>query len=201
VLEGVPTARLALDWKLGMWIYPEKKQLVDPTADRGDHAVRQNCLSAHIRHTSPPTRYSRGLACLSSASQSLIAGELIWSQGWNWADPVASFLIAILVIFSSWKLVKESLMVLMESSLGHVDVDEVEHAMRKVDGVQDVHDLHVWTITSGMVALSAHVIRRTQCSGDHLLSRLRKLLKHRFDISHVTIQIERPEYEECRPEV
>ncbi len=87
----------------------------------------------------------------------IVAGLLIWARGWNWADPAMSVLIALLVVYSSWSLLQESVSVLMEWAPRGLDVDAVRDAMRAVPGVVAVHDLHIWTITSGMVSLSAHV--------------------------------------------
>src|SRR5436305_9688313 len=90
--------------------------------------------------------------------QAIVAGVLIWRFGWQWADPVASVLIALLVIYSAWSLLRAATGVLMEHAPAHIDVDEVQEAMAQVPGVLEVHDLHVWTITSGMESLSAHVL-------------------------------------------
>lgn len=84
----------------------------------------------------------------------IVAGALIWAFGWNWAHPVASVLIGLLVIYSSWALLKKTVAVLMEGAPGHIDVEKVRSPIQSIDGV---HDLHVWTITSGIVALSAHI--------------------------------------------
>ncbi len=130
--------------------------------------------------------------------QAIAAGALIWAFGWHWADPVASVLIGFLIIISSWWVLRDSVAVLMESSPPHIDVDEVLEAMRGVDGAAGVHDLHVWTITSGMVALSAHVQPEAEFDRDDLLKKLSDTLKDRFSISHVTIQIESPAHE-CEP--
>src|SRR5437868_3627003 len=92
------------------------------------------------------------------SAQTIVAGALIWAFGWLWADPVASILIALLVIYSSWSLLKESVDVLMEGVPKHLDVGEVRAALAGVPGVVGVHDLHVWTITSGKEALSAHCV-------------------------------------------
>ena len=89
--------------------------------------------------------------------QAIVAGGLIWLFGWNWVDPVASVLIGGLVIFSSWSLVRQSVSVLMEGAPGNINVDEVREALESIPGVTNVHDLHVWTITSGFAALSAHL--------------------------------------------
>ena len=129
----------------------------------------------------------------------LAAGALIWRWGWNWADPVASVLIGLLVLGSSWALVKESVAVLMEGAPAHIDVDEVRNAIRGVDGVEAVHDLHVWTITSGMVALSAHVVTGDSVPGS-LLGAVRRTVHDRFGIDHTTIQVETPgEHGACGP--
>ncbi len=88
----------------------------------------------------------------------LLAGGLIWLAGWYWVDPVASILIALLVTYSSWNLLKQAIAILMESTPSHLNVDEVRSAMAQTPGACDVHDLHIWTITSGMVSLSAHIV-------------------------------------------
>jgi cobalt-zinc-cadmium efflux system protein len=122
--------------------------------------------------------------------QAIIAGALIWTYGWYWVDPVASVLIGLLVIYSSWSLIKQSVAVLMEGAPGHINVDDVRNALLELPHVVNVHDLHVWTITSGFVALSAHVT----CPGDHkhdsLLFAARAMLAQRFGIRHTTIQID-----------
>ncbi len=129
------------------------------------------------------------------SAQALVAGALIWWRGWLWADPLASALIALLVVFSAWSLVRESVAVLMEGAPGHIDVDAVREAMLAQPGVSSVHDLHVWTITSGMESLSAHVVvegRRHR----QVLEELRALLEERFGIDHQTLQLEGSDYPE-----
>lgn len=118
------------------------------------------------------------------------AGGLIWAFGWNWADPVASVLIGILVLYSSWALLKETVAVLMEGAPGHIDVDEVRETIKGVPGVSAVHDLHIWTVTSGMVAMSGHVVVEGGHYGQAILKEIRKPLQDRFGIDHATIQLE-----------
>lgn len=121
----------------------------------------------------------------------LAAGVLILTFGWRWADPAASVAIGLLVLYSSWALLRETVAVLMEGAPGDIDVDEVRNALNGVEGVASAHDLHVWTITSGMVALSAHVVAADdRRPAGELLDRLRRMLVDRFGIDHVTIQIE-----------
>lgn len=127
----------------------------------------------------------------------ITAGLLIWLLGWNWVDPLTSVLIGLLVIHSSWRLLGESVSVLMESAPRGIDVDEVREALRCEAGVLAVHDLHVWTITSGLPALSVHVVVADPPSQSGLLARLRSLLKERFGLEHVTIQIEPEDLDQC----
>jgi len=88
----------------------------------------------------------------------IAAGVAIWAFGWRrWADPAASLAIALLVVWSSWTLLLDSVGVLMEATPRHIDAGRVKEAIAEVDGVEEVHDLHVWTITSGFESLSVHV--------------------------------------------
>lgn len=122
--------------------------------------------------------------------QAMVAGVLIWAFGWSWVDPLSSVLIALLVVYSSWSLLKETLAVLMESAPGGLDVEEVRRVMLAVNGVEAVTDLHVWTISSGLVALSAHVTSDQQ--GSSVVERLHEVLHDRFHIQHVTVQVDDP---------
>ena len=128
--------------------------------------------------------------------QALLAGGLIWAFGWQWADPAASVLISLLVIYSSWSLLREATGVLMESAPPHIDVDQVRDAMSQVPGVLEIHDLHVWTITSGMESLSAHVVVEDARYGCDVLGEIRGALHERFGLHHVTLQIETQAFEE-----
>ncbi|HKI04385.1 MAG TPA: cation diffusion facilitator family transporter [Thermoanaerobaculia bacterium] len=130
--------------------------------------------------------------------QAIAAGALIWAFGWQWADPAASVLIAVLVVYSSWSLLKEATGVLMESAPSHIDVDEVRDAMISLPGVIEVHDLHVWTITSGMENLSAHVVVEEGCYDCGVLTEIRTTLHDRFGIHHMTVQMETEAFEELR---
>ena len=120
----------------------------------------------------------------------IVSGLLIWTLGWNRADPIASVVIGLLVIYSSWSLLKETVSVLMEGTPGHIDVDRVRDSLVGMDDVVSVHDLHVWSITSGIECLSAHLVARKDCDQQALLSGTREHMRERFGIAHVTIQIE-----------
>ncbi len=120
----------------------------------------------------------------------IAAALLVWAFGWTRADPIASIGIALLVIYASWNLIRETVGVLMEAAPGHIDVEEVRRALGETPGVLSMHDLHVWTITSGFVSLSCHVESSHQVPNRDLLTALQELLRERFGIDHVTIQIE-----------
>ncbi|MBI3770266.1 MAG: cation transporter [Deltaproteobacteria bacterium] len=129
--------------------------------------------------------------------QAIIAGVLLWTLGWVWVDPLASVLIALLVVFSAWELLRGATAVLMEGAPGHIDVDEVRNAILATPGVGAVDDLHVWTITSGLEALSAHVLLCDDRPPRLLLNDIRDMLRARFRIDHVTIQVETESCEEA----
>lgn len=123
--------------------------------------------------------------------QAIGAGALIVAFGWTWADPAASVLIGLLVLYSAWGLVSASVSVLMESAPVNVDVDAVRDALRQVPGVDEVHHLHVWSITSGMPALSVHLVASADVRRwDDLLEHAGEVLRHRFGVAHTTIQVE-----------
>jgi len=128
--------------------------------------------------------------------QAVAAGALIWWRGWTWADPLASILIALLVTYSAWALLKEAVAVLMESAPGSIDVDALRDAILALEGVVGVCDLHVWTVTSGMESMSAHVVVAEGNGGTDMLRRVRDLVHDRFGIDHVTVQLEPEGFEE-----
>jgi cobalt-zinc-cadmium efflux system protein len=120
----------------------------------------------------------------------IAAGVLILSFGWLWADAVGSFLISLIIIFGAWNLIKESVNVLLEGTPAHINLTAVEEAIRQTENVRGVHDLHVWTITSGMEALSVHIIHEEDVSQAALLQIIRRNLHDAFGIDHLTIQME-----------
>ncbi len=121
----------------------------------------------------------------------ILAAGLIWLFQWWWADPLTSVIVGLLVVFSSWRLIAEAVSILMESAPRGIDVERVRGSLSEIPGVSAVHDLHVWSITSGMVSLSAHVVS-TGREPEHLLASVRRMLQDRFGINHVTIQLEAP---------
>jgi len=126
----------------------------------------------------------------------IVAGVLIAVLGWNVADPIISIMIAVLIVWSSWHLMRDATNVLLEGTPAHINLAAVEDAILETEGVSNVHDLHVWTITSGREALSAHVIHAYSISQPNLLKELRTKLHDRFGVDHLTIQMETPDFED-----
>lgn len=121
----------------------------------------------------------------------ILGGLLVWTMGWQWADPAVSVLIGILVIYSSWHLLSETVSVLMESAPSDLDVNAIRDEIAAVRGVAAVHDLHIWSITSGMVNLSAHLQATGARPHPDVLRDVHEMLRRRFGLAHCTVQIER----------
>ena len=126
----------------------------------------------------------------------IVAGALIMLFGWTAADSLISVFIGLLIVWSSWHLIRDATNVLLEGTPAHINLAAVEQAIKETDGVSDVHDLHVWTITSGREALSAHVIHAYLISQPNLLKELRAKLLDRFGLDHLTIQMETADFED-----
>jgi cobalt-zinc-cadmium efflux system protein len=126
----------------------------------------------------------------------ILAGVCMSLFGWYAADALFSVVISLLIIWGSIRLIRESTNVLLEGTPAHINLAAVEDAILDTSGVSDVHDLHVWTITSGREALSAHVIHAASISQPDLLKALRTKLHDRFGVDHLTIQMETPDFED-----
>jgi cobalt-zinc-cadmium efflux system protein len=126
-----------------------------------------------------------------ASSAGVIAGALvIIATGWSWVDPAVAVAIALFVLPRTVSLLHEALEVLVEGAPREVDVTALRAAMEGVAGVEHVHDLHVWTLTSGVHALSAHAVLCAGASHDAVLASLRRRVTQDFAISHVTVQLE-----------
>ena len=112
------------------------------------------------------------------------------STGWTGADPLASALIVLLILPRTWSLLRQAVNVLLEGTPAHLSLGEIEAAITRVTGVRRVHDLHVWTLTSGREAMSVHVVVEAGAPSDKILEALHVILHARFGIDHTTIQIE-----------
>ncbi|MGQ9497607.1 MAG: cation diffusion facilitator family transporter [Desulfotomaculales bacterium] len=119
------------------------------------------------------------------------AAIIIMLTGWTLADPIISAFIGTLIVIGAWRLLAQSLHVLMEGVPAHLSYRDIAAAIQAVPGVLDVHDLHVWSITAGFPALSCHVVIADNFRSSDVLVRLQGMLRERFGIDHATLQIER----------
>lgn len=124
----------------------------------------------------------------------IVSALVVMATGWTAADPIASLLIALMIVPRSFKLLRETLDVLLEAAPKGVDMAQVRAHILATDGVEDVHDLHAWTITSGMPVLSAHVVVSTEVldalGHEKMLRELQSCLGDHFDVEHCTFQLE-----------
>ena len=133
------------------------------------------------------------LADTASSVGVLLAAGAAWAFGWTWADPAIAAMIAVLILVWCVSLVRASAGVLLEAAPRHVDLEQIRSAMKDVEGVLEVHDLHVWTITSRMYALTAHVRLRDDMPvsrAEEVGCALRTVLDERWEINHATLQFE-----------
>ncbi len=126
----------------------------------------------------------------------MIAGVIMLTTGWYYADPLISAAIGLLIFPRTWRLLKEAINVLLEGTPKDVDIHELRTSLEKTPGVKSVHDLHVWSLTSSVNAMSAHVVKETGYSQNQLLKTLTDITVNNFKISHTTFQIEEEGYGE-----
>lgn len=157
-----------------------------------------NIASAVILHPSRETSlnvrgaYLHVLGDLLGSVGTVAAALLVRYTGWHAADPVASVLVTVIVVRGAWMLVRESVDILLESTPAHISVGAVRAQIAAIPGIESVHDLHIWTVTSGVIAMSAHCIVREPERHQHVLEHIHDAMRL-FGIQHITIQIERKE--------
>jgi cobalt-zinc-cadmium efflux system protein len=137
-------------------------------------------LEAVLRHSAADALSSLGV---------IVAGAIVLATGWNEVDPLVSIMIAALIAAGSWRLLREPIDVLMEAAPAGIDVRKVGNAMAADRDVLEIHDLHVWAVTSGFPALSAHLVVRQGANRDLVRARVEALLRERFEIRHTTLQV------------
>ena len=172
---------------------------VGPMLAVGAIGLAENLVSAallrrHARHDiNIRGAFLHMLADTASSVGVIAAGTLVALTGWRQADPLAASLISALILVWCLSLLRESGRILLESVPRHMKVEAVAADMTGVEGVDEVHDLHVWTITSRMVALTAHVRLKADLrvsEAEDVGHRLRHLLEERYEINHATLQFE-----------
>jgi cobalt-zinc-cadmium efflux system protein len=137
-------------------------------------------LEGVLRHSAADALGSLGVVA---------AGAVVAITGWEYADGIAGLAIGLLILLGSWRLVTAPVQVLMEGAPEGMDVHEVGQAMVAVPGVREVHDLHVWTVTSDFPALAAHVLTEPGQNVDDVRERIEQMLHDRFEIEHTTLQV------------
>lgn len=120
----------------------------------------------------------------------LISGAVIYITKWTPIDPILSIFISILILVSSFRLLRESLLILMEGVPPHLDINEVGQTMARIDKVLSVHDLHIWTLSSGVIVLTAHIEIDEFHYWSGVLEKLKSILKDTYKIEHITLQPE-----------
>lgn len=133
--------------------------------------------------------YLHILGDLLGSAAAVVAGAVIVLTGWTPADPILSVAVAVLILVSGWRLLRESLDVLLEAVPSEISMGDVERRMRAVAGVADVHDLHVWTVRSGLVAMSGHAVVPDLAAHPDVLGHIRSHMAE-LGIDHVTVQLE-----------
>jgi cobalt-zinc-cadmium efflux system protein len=150
--------------------------------------------------------FTHALADAAAALGTIAASVVILVTGWTRADAVASCGIAGLILAGSWPLLREAVQILMEAAPARLSLPEVEEAMQVVPGVAGIHDLHIWSLTSGVEAVSGHVIVSDPSDSQRVLQELCRLLYDRYGLGHVTLQVETeppagPAHPNCAPRV
>ncbi|MEJ8547711.1 cation diffusion facilitator family transporter [Brevibacillus borstelensis] len=147
---------------------------------RGDYQNNVNVRSAFL-HV---------LGDLLGSVGAIVGGLLMMSFGWYLADPLISIIVAVLIMFSAWRVTKESVNILMEAVPSRIDTRKIRERLEQIEGVQEVHDLHVWTVTSGFDSLTCHVTARDDLPSYPILNEAIRILHDDFGITHTTIQVE-----------
>jgi cobalt-zinc-cadmium efflux system protein len=189
---------------LGIWIvYSAVRRLIDPGAVHGGVVlvVALVGVGVNLAATLVLARADRSslnvqgaflhvATDLAAFVGTAIAGGLVLLTGWNRFDPIAGLLVAALMVRSSWSLIRESGRIFLEAAPAGVDPDDVARALAADSAVVEVHDLHVWTVTSGFPALAAHVLVTPGADCHDARRRLQRVLEEQFGISHATLQVD-----------
>lgn len=120
----------------------------------------------------------------------IVAGLCMLLWDWYLADPLTSLLVSVLILLGAWRILRDSTDILLEGTPEHIDIRLMERELATIEGVDSIHDLHVWSISSGMTSMSCHVVVSGQRDRQELLSALKAILRNSYHIHHSTIQLE-----------
>jgi cobalt-zinc-cadmium efflux system protein len=189
---------------LALWIFVEAgRRLGDPPEPAagwvlvvGAAGLAVNLGAAAILHGSRAgslnveAAFRHVLADVAGSVGVIVSALVVLATGWAYADPLVGILIGFLVLASSWTVLRDSLRILLETTPAGIDADEVGRAMLEVEAVRGVHDLHIWTITSGFAALSAHVLCEPGADCHAARRRLEAVLREHYGLTHTTLQVD-----------
>ncbi len=180
VMIGVATVAVVMNTLIAYWL-------------RGESHHSLNARAAYV-HMAGDALSALGV---------VIAGLAVKYLGWTLADPLVSVLIAAFILYSSWGIIREATDVLLEGTPRGLDVEALVDAIRETPAVQDVHDLHIWTVSDGLHFLSCHVVLPDACTmvqASETVATLNRRLHDEFSIGHATIQAEMADYDGCAPD-
>jgi cobalt-zinc-cadmium efflux system protein len=187
-----------------LWIvYSAARRLVDPPEVHGGivlvvalAGVAVNLAATLVLSRADRTSlnvrgaYLHIVTDLAAFAGTAVAGALVLATGWDRFDPIAGLLVAALMVRASWSLLRESGRIFLEAAPAGIDPDDVARALADDDAVVEVHDLHVWTVTSGFPSLAAHVLVEPNADCHAARRRLERVLEDRFDLHHTTLQVD-----------
>lgn len=157
-----------------------------------------NIIVAYILHSQGSTKenlnvrsaFLHVIGDLLGSVGAIIAAVLIMLFDWYIADPIASMIVSLLVLYSGWNVLKDSVNILMEAKPSSIDSEEVKSILKSIDGVEDIHDLHIWMITSEFSVMTVHLKVRQDADRDLILEKAKKNISKETGITHITIQLE-----------
>lgn len=200
---GALASGLALWAICGLIIYEAVRRAINPPPVDGPIVVTIACIAtvmnfvtmrilhgSHTESMNVRAAYLHVLSDLLGNLGTLVAGIIIWTTGWMLADPIMSILIALIIIVSAWRMIREAIEILMEASPRWIDPTDVERTLLAIDGVEEVHDLHLWTVSTRRLALSVHLVSRRP---EEALMHAHQALESKHHIHFTTIQVEHPD--------
>jgi cobalt-zinc-cadmium efflux system protein len=137
--------------------------------------------------------YLHVLGDVLGSAAALASGALVTFLGWDFADPLLTLFVTVLIVVFTWRLTRETLGILLQASPRSIDMGALERAIREVAPVREVHELHVWSLTAGSEVLSVHVVLDAPPEGDTVTHDIHERLRERFHLDHVTVQVESPQ--------
>lgn len=168
-----------------------KQMLIVAVLGLGVNLISMKLLSSHSEKSlNVRGAYLEVLSDMLGSIGVIAASLIMLTTKWYYADPIISAGIGLFIVPRTWTLLNQAIHILLEGTPEHVDLKKLEDAMLRVKGVKTIHDLHVWTITSGVDSLSAHVIIEDANQSDRILKELQKIFEDDFKISHTTVQLE-----------